>query len=508
MNFRMNLIHGRWMAAVCLVLCGLGWQPAMANLPAGYTLSWSDEFSGTTLDTSKWFYRADAKHQSVQLPKNVSVADGHLVLTLKPEPAGIVAEGDTYYASGAGVISKQDFHYGYYETRAKLGDGVNDDSDAKTDEGWWHAYWAINAEEDPNRPGTVNTSFIKSRRTEIDAFENPSSDLSAYSQHVIPWTSKHEYFPNSGPNYTKLPADDYRRPWPNYNVGGWNTHGFLWTKDRVEFYVNGQHQQTAIYPDSNPDYIHDFVNIWLTAISHKIEDPHQELSQARYDYFRYYAPPKVSMPDGMHTFGRYHFTNGSEKNEATPITGAVSTAMVASYDPGSDMGFSTWGTAYIRASAAANSAAEAVAMGTPHFELTLDFTSSNRPVNLNELRFAFGGNDDQGDGFVSHLIIRSSATGELNLFEGSFNVPPGFGDRQSITLGSHVINLDNPAFAALTGKVRFTFHLWTNSDRIADVLRLDDVFITGSPTEIPEPTATALIALGCMLASRRSRQHH
>src|SRR4051812_7064185 len=73
-----------------------------------YTLAWSDEFD-RSLDLAQWDFRTDSKHWSTQLPANVSVHDGVLWLALRKEKAG-----DKEF-TGAGVISKRAFHYGYYE---------------------------------------------------------------------------------------------------------------------------------------------------------------------------------------------------------------------------------------------------------------------------------------------------------------------------------------------------------------------------------------------------------
>ncbi|MEK3722601.1 hypothetical protein [Paenibacillus sp. FSL H8-0034] len=50
---------------------------------SGYTLTFSDDFNGTSLDTSKWNYRTDSRFDMnwdpIQLASNVSVSGGDLV---------------------------------------------------------------------------------------------------------------------------------------------------------------------------------------------------------------------------------------------------------------------------------------------------------------------------------------------------------------------------------------------------------------------------------------------
>ena len=69
-------------------------QPAAhAAAPTGYELSWSDEFDGTSLDTSKWGYaygcfdtRLKTQTQYTDSPENVSVSSGYLHLTARHSP--------------------------------------------------------------------------------------------------------------------------------------------------------------------------------------------------------------------------------------------------------------------------------------------------------------------------------------------------------------------------------------------------------------------------------------
>ena len=79
--------------------------------------------------------------------KTFEVGDGYLTLNLTPLETPIAGKD----AGGAGVISSQRQRYGYYESRVRLGDGINDDNDSKTDEGWHHAFWAMHANADEKR---------------------------------------------------------------------------------------------------------------------------------------------------------------------------------------------------------------------------------------------------------------------------------------------------------------------------------------------------------------------
>lgn len=248
----------------------------------GYALEWSDEFNGTMLDLSRWGYRKDNKHRSVQLAENVSVQGGALVLDLRVHEQPIAGKR----ASGAGIVSKRRFRYGYYEVRASLGDGRDEDGDGKTDEGWHHAFWAMAATFD--EAGAVNTTYPGIRRTEIDGFENSSehrhdedqSGLDRFTQHVIVWDE-------NGKEWGRLPQPPADLTVPkNFDPYAWHVYGFEWTEREIRFYVDGALTQIADYPADR--FTHDEINVWLTAIAANWNREDQEPSRARYDYFRFY----------------------------------------------------------------------------------------------------------------------------------------------------------------------------------------------------------------------------
>ncbi len=284
---------------------------SLATPPAGYQLFWADEFDGPTLNESDWWYRADEKQQSIQLPSNVEIDNGELVLNLTPLATPI----NGFDAAGAGVISQQRFHYGYYETRSKLGDGIDHDGDGDIDEGWHHAFWAMAAEADEN--GHVLTTFPSFRRTEIDGYENGSSgDIGRMRQHVLVWNDAGnitQKIPSGSSDITQNPAGT------EYD---WHTYGFEWTPDRVNFYVDDVLTKVAEYPVEQ--FEHDQINLWLTAISTNAEANNgvgQELSEARYDYFRFYEPGSITVAAGE------TLQVGSESDITTPpVGGTITTA--------------------------------------------------------------------------------------------------------------------------------------------------------------------------------------
>lgn len=247
----------------------------------GLVLQWHDEFDGNQLDLTQWAYREDIRHRSIQQRENVEVADGVLRLNFRKLPEPIHGK----WASGAGVVSRRRFHYGYFEVRARLGTGQDTDGDGETDEGWHHAFWAMAAKIGGNTVSDVNPA---SRRTEIDCFENASDHqnkaefgLDRFTQHVIIWNPD-----GQEEGRRPEPPEDIVAP-PEFDPQAWYTYGFRWEKDTVTFYVDGLITKIADYP--SPPYTHDQLNLWITAISAEWCGEDAEDSRAEYDYVRYYG---------------------------------------------------------------------------------------------------------------------------------------------------------------------------------------------------------------------------
>ena len=87
--------------------------------PAGWTTSFVDDFTGTTVDASKWNIRnnsANSNEQSYLLARNVSVSNGMLNITAKKESVG----GKLYTSGYLDSIGKFSQRYGIWQVRAKV----------------------------------------------------------------------------------------------------------------------------------------------------------------------------------------------------------------------------------------------------------------------------------------------------------------------------------------------------------------------------------------------------
>src|SRR2546423_8023173 len=114
------------------------------SLPAGYTLVWSDEFSGkdgSAPDPSKWTYDIGGdgwgNHELeyyTNRPENVSVEKGNLVITARRETYKD-ADGVTRQYTSTRLKTQGPFaqSYGRFEARIKLPAG----------QGIWPAFWML-----------------------------------------------------------------------------------------------------------------------------------------------------------------------------------------------------------------------------------------------------------------------------------------------------------------------------------------------------------------------------
>lgn len=235
----------------------------MTQPPAGYELKWSDEFDGDALDLDKWDFRTDSKMWSTQLPGNVSVSGGHLHLAVKKEPAG----GMEY--TGAGVISKRAFRFGYYETRMKVPPGA----------GWHTSFWMMWH----NSKGGTDTDRA---RQELDVIENDSVDTRKYGVNVHQWKGDHFCLGHKEVATPDLSAD-------------FHVFGCEFTADSVKYYCDGNLVQSvdltrAVKEDGTPVVFETGEqHIWLTTIATylgetKAVDDRALPSAALFDYVRFY----------------------------------------------------------------------------------------------------------------------------------------------------------------------------------------------------------------------------
>ncbi len=168
-----------------------------------YELEWSDEFNGTSLDLSKWYFRNLGPRRDAVNVKDTVVLDGegHLVLTTK-------RVGDEYHT--AFIATNYETTFGYFECRVLLQKQV----------GHWSAFWLYTPTV---LSETGNTELYG---TEIDIFEYKRRDVS-YVNNALHWDGYKDDHKHTG-NLSYAPGI----------ASGWHTFGLLWTDSGYTFYVD------------------------------------------------------------------------------------------------------------------------------------------------------------------------------------------------------------------------------------------------------------------------------
>ena len=220
-----------------------------------YILAFHDEFDGKSLDTKKWVYRTDSKHWSTQEPENVEVRDGNLLLHLKKEQSN----GMEY--TGAGIISKERYSFGYYEASMKVPPGA----------GWHNSFWLM----DHDGSGSTATA---SSIIEIDIIENDSKNPTRYGANFHRWNEKHI---SIGHKVTQSPdmSKDFQ------------VFACLYTPEYVKFFMNGE----EVHQIDISDMPKAPLNIWLTSIATWLGqtesvDEEQLPAKVEFEYVRFYQP--------------------------------------------------------------------------------------------------------------------------------------------------------------------------------------------------------------------------
>ena len=207
-----------------------------------WRLVFEDNFDGDALDQGKWVrcYWWDQNgctnlgNSELQwyLPENVSVGDGALRLTARPEV--VVVGGSATYEYSSGMVttghakhddpdpSRFEFQYGYAEIRARLPEG----------RGLWPAFWML--------PSTQKSL------PEIDVMEvlGQEPDVLHFNFHYRDDTGQRQK-DDSSITTPKL-SDD------------WHTYAVEWSPERIIWYFDGVEQwryDDAAHVPNEPMYL-------------------------------------------------------------------------------------------------------------------------------------------------------------------------------------------------------------------------------------------------------------
>ncbi|RED93406.1 family 16 glycosylhydrolase [Marinoscillum furvescens] len=191
---------------------------------------WSDEFSGSSLDLTKWNYQigdgcaegicgwGNNELQSYQ-EANVTVANGLLSITAKKERV----KGSQYTSGRINTKSKGDFTYGRFEARIKLPDA----------HGLWPAFWMLPTDE-------VYGGWPMSGEIDIMEFTSSDPDNVYGTIHYGDAYPNNQHQGNRFYLYEGLFTDDF--------------HEFAieWEPGIIRWYVDGQLYSTKTSADVAP----------------------------------------------------------------------------------------------------------------------------------------------------------------------------------------------------------------------------------------------------------------
>jgi beta-glucanase (GH16 family) len=185
----------------------------------GMTLTWSDEFDGSSLNTTNWTQETGTGqngwgNNELQFyrPQNTSFQDGHLIITAKKESFG----GREYTSSRIITKDKKQFRYGRVDIRAAMPRG----------QGLWPALWMLGSNFD-----TVGWPACG----EIDIMEMVGGNGRENTVHgTVHWQNngKHAEF---GGQY-KLSSGTLADKFHVFSII-WDAKSIRWLIDNKEFHV-------------------------------------------------------------------------------------------------------------------------------------------------------------------------------------------------------------------------------------------------------------------------------
>lgn len=207
----------RWaLTVVSATSPGSSTDETAPSTDGNYTLAWSDEFNGTSLNSSNWVYDTGTGSSGwgnneleyyTNRTSNVSVSGGSLVITARKESYN----GSSYTSGRIKTQGLKTFKYGKIEARIKMPNG----------QGLWPAFWML---------GTNITSVSWPGCGEIDIMEHVNSDSNVVG--TAHWDN------NGHASWGCTTQNNY---WNNFSVDVTQYHVYAveWSSTAIKWYVDG-----------------------------------------------------------------------------------------------------------------------------------------------------------------------------------------------------------------------------------------------------------------------------
>jgi len=193
------------------------------NLEFEYQLVWSDEFDGNEINKDNWsFVLWDAGkvnnewQKYVESVDNYKVENGNLYLTAKQTGGN---NYDGYTSTRLSSQNKKEFKYGRIEFRAKMPSG----------KGTWPALWMLGSNHD-------EVGWPKCGEIDIMEYVGYQPNTTHSNVHT-----KYQY--GTTDYHASITLSTAEEEFHNY--------GIIWTKDKIEFYIDSITNITNTYSPKN-----------------------------------------------------------------------------------------------------------------------------------------------------------------------------------------------------------------------------------------------------------------
>lgn len=226
--FRTSRNSASWLTTVAMLLAMIAATEVtqasiVSDNPAGWKLTFSDEFSGMSLDDSKWSHRGlGPRRDAINTANAVSVGEG--LLTITTYTSGVV-----HYTGMIATQGKFEQTFGYYEARMKF----------QSTPGEWSAFWlqspTYGAVGDPASTG-MEIDVVEHRATN----RNNTDIRNRYSS-AIHWDG----YDDSHQQLSKVHLG-----LPNMGNDSWHTYGVKWSESGYDYYFDDMLVWTAAAPVS------------------------------------------------------------------------------------------------------------------------------------------------------------------------------------------------------------------------------------------------------------------
>lgn len=245
-------------------------QSTLTIDPSDMKMIWSDEFSGTALNTDNWTYEIgngdwgwgnNEQQYYTDSTENVYVSNGTLKISAKYESKG----GKNYTSGRIKTAGKVEVGNGYVVARIKLPSVT----------GIWPAFWML---------GTNGQTWPMCG--EIDIMESINTNQYPYA--TMHWTTAAA--PTTD-HYQSTPS--YANTFPNFDKTQWHTYGVYRTDDKIRVFYDGRLIGTYTYTTGMEELKDNYYMLLNVAVGGNLtgnRNPSQASLPAtmEVDYVRYY----------------------------------------------------------------------------------------------------------------------------------------------------------------------------------------------------------------------------